>query len=49
MAGKTTPNKMTNKEWVDEQMSDPVIGEVCKHLLDKTLHKRKVREEIQKL
>ena len=41
MAGKTTPNKMTNKEWVDEQMSDPVIGEVHKHLLDKTLHQRK--------
>ena len=28
MAGKVTPNKMTNKEWVEEQMSDPIIGEV---------------------
>ena len=27
-AGKVTPNKMTNKEWVEEQMSDPIIGEV---------------------
>ena len=41
MAGKVTPNKMTNKEWVDEQMSDPIIREVCKHLLDKMLHQRK--------
>ena len=27
-ARKVTPKKMTNKEWVEEQMSDPVIGEV---------------------
>ena len=33
--------KMTNEEWVNEQMSDPVIGEVHKYLLDKTLHQRK--------
>ena len=41
MGGKTTPKKMTNKGWVDEQMADPIIGEVHKHLLDKALHKRK--------
>ena len=41
MAGKVAPNKMTNKEWVDEQMSDPIIREVRKHLLDKMLHQRK--------
>ena len=40
-AGKVTPNKMTNKEWVEEQMSDPIIGEVRKHLLDGMLHQRK--------
>ena len=45
MAGKVAPNKMTNKEWVDEQMSDPIIGEVHKHLLDKTLHQRKSKRE----
>ena len=27
-AGKAVPNKMTNKEWVEEQMSDPIIREV---------------------
>ena len=41
MAGKVIPNKMTNEEWVDEQMSDPIICELCKHLLDKMLHQRK--------
>ena len=41
MAGHATPERMTNKEWVNEQMADPVIGEVCKHLIDKTLHQRR--------
>ena len=36
---------MTNQEWVEEQMSDSVIGEVRKHLLDGTLHKRKCKTE----
>ena len=40
MAGHATP-KTTNEEWVNEQMADPVIGEVHKHLLDKTLHQRR--------
>ena len=44
-AGKVTPNKMTNKEWVEEQMSDPIIGEVRKHLLNGTLHQRKSKIE----
>ena len=44
-AGRITPSKMTNKEWVEEQMSDSVIGEVQKHLLDGTLHKRKCKTE----
>ena len=42
-ARKITPNKMTNKEWVEEQTADSVIGEVRKHLLDGTLHKRKCK------
>ena len=40
-AGKVAPNKMTSKEWVEEQMSDPIIRELRKHLLDGTLHQRK--------
>ena len=44
-AGKITPSKMTNREWVEEQMSDPVIGEVRKHLIDGTLHKIKCTTE----
>ena len=40
-AGKVAPNKMTNKEWVEEQMLDPIIGEVQKHLVNGTLHKKK--------
>ena len=42
-AGHSTPVAMTNKEWIKEQMEDPIIGEVRKHLLDGTLHKRKSR------
>ena len=41
MVGYTTPKKMANEEWVNEQMAGLVIGEVCKHLLDKTLHQRR--------
>ena len=41
ISGHATLKKMTNEEWVNEQMVDPVIGEVCKHLLDKTLHQRR--------
>ena len=44
-AGKITPDKMTNKEWVEEQTSDSVIGEVRKHLLEGTLHQRKCKTE----
>lgn len=40
-AGQVTPAKMTNQDWVKEQMEYPVIGEIHKHLLAKTLHKRK--------
>ena len=43
-AGKVAPNKMTNKEWVEEQMSDPIIGEIQTHLLDGMLHQRKKQE-----
>ena len=44
-AGKVVPNKMTNKEWVEEKMSDPIIREVRKHLLNGTLHQRKSKIE----
>ena len=40
-AGKVVPSKITNKEWIEEQMSDPVIGEIRKYLLNGTLHQRK--------
>ena len=53
MAGNATPKKMTNEEWVNEQISHPIIGEVHKHLLDKTLHQRKSKrgdsEAVKKL
>ena len=39
-AGKVVPNKITNIEWVEEQMLDPIIGEIQKHLLNGTLHQR---------
>ena len=29
-AGKVVPSKITNKEWIEEQMSDPIIGEIRK-------------------
>ena len=44
-ARKVAPNKMTNKEWVEEQMSDPIIREIQKHLLNGTLHQRKSKIE----
>ena len=44
-AGRIIPSKMTNKEWVEEQMSDLVIREVRKHLLDGTLYRRKYKTE----
>ena len=40
-AGHSTPAAMMNKDWIKEQMQDPIIGEICKHLLEGTLHKRK--------
>lgn len=36
--GHVTPAKMTNEDWIEEQMADPVIREIHEHLLKKTLH-----------
>ena len=44
-AGKVVPSKITNKEWIEEQMSDPIIGEIQKCLLKGTLHQRKSQIE----
>ena len=42
-AGNSIPKAMTNKDWIREQMQDPIIGEVHKHLMEGTLHKRKIQ------
>ena len=47
-AKHTTPAKMTNEDWIEEQMADPVIREIHEHLFEENLTKKeKVKEGIQ--